>query len=60
MAGYNWTSPKEDLIVVHAVLAARIQVQQHFFFRLSACTAISSAVRTKAWCMVHLPTDVGA
>ncbi|MCY1291426.1 hypothetical protein D9M69_400750 [compost metagenome] len=37
MAGDDAMAPKQGLVVVRAVLAATIRVQQHLFSRLSAC-----------------------
>ena len=55
-------SPKQGLVVVRTVLAATIRVQQHFFFRLSACNGHlqGSMYQGLLHPMVHRPTDDSA
>lgn len=60
MAGQNSMLPKQGLVVVRAVMAATIRVQQHFFFRLSACNGHNSMHQGLLHPMVHRPTDDSA
>ena len=62
MAGHDSRSPKQSLVVVRAVLAAMIRMQQHFFFRLSAYNGHlqSSVHQGLLYPVVHHPTDNSA
>lgn len=61
MAGDSM-SPKQGLVIVRAVLAATIRVQQHLFFRLPACKAISRTSMHQGLLhpMMHRPTEDSA
>lgn len=62
MAGHDSMSPKQGLLVVRAVLAATIRVQQSLCFRLSACNGHlqRGMYQGLLHAVVHCPTDNGA
>lgn len=62
MAWHDAMAPKQGLVVIGAVLVAKIRMQQHLRLRLSACNGhLQRGVYKRLMhAVVHRPTDDSA